>query len=281
MFRIGAHVSMSGGFEKAVDREVEIKGNCGQLFVGSPRGWKVGEVNEESAELFKESCSENDVGPWIVHGTYLINLATPKEELAEKSVVTVQSELDASADLGIPYYTFHPGAHTGEGIEKGLKNIAMRISQLEIPKSVTLLLENTAGKGTTLGKKFVELQTMVEESTYGYNDIGVCLDTCHLFSAGYSFENEMEIDHMVEEIEDTIGIENVRYLHLNDSKHPFGSEKDEHEHIGDGEIGEEPFRSLINHELFREIPMVLETPIDDEKDHSWDIQKIRELRISI
>jgi len=278
MFRIGSHVSTAGGVEKAVDRQVEIKGNCGQLFVGSPRGWKVGEVKKEGADLFKKYCSEKDVGPWIVHGTYLINLATPKEELAEKSVATVQGELDASAELDIPYYTFHPGAHTGEGVEKGLKNIAMRLSQLEIPNSVTLLLENTAGKGTTLGETFAELQTMVEESTYGYDDIGVCLDTCHLFSAGYGFGTDEEISQMIDEIEGTIGIENVRYLHLNDSKHPFGSKKDEHEHIGDGEIGEGPFRTLINHKLFRGLPMVLETPIDEEKDHSWDIQKIRELR---
>ena len=231
MFRIGSHVSTAGGVEKAVDRQVEIKGNCGQLFVGSPRGWKVGEVKKEGADLFKKYCSEKDVGPWIVHGTYLINLATPKEELAEKSVATVQGELDASAELDIPYYTFHPGAHTGEGVEKGLKNIAMRLSQLEIPSSVTLLLENTAGKGTTLGETFAELQTMVEESTYGYDDIGVCLDTCHLFSAGYGFGTDEEISQMIDEIEGTIGIENVRYLHLNDSKHPFGSKKDEHEHI--------------------------------------------------
>ena len=246
MFRIGSHVSTAGGVEKAVDRQVEIKGNCGQLFVGSPRGWKVGEVKKEGADLFKKYCSEKDVGPWIVHGTYLINLATPKEELAEKSVATVQGELDASAELDIPYYTFHPGAHTGEG--------------------------------TTLGETFSELQTMVEESTYGYDDIGVCLDTCHLFSAGYGFGTDEEISQMIDEIEGTIGIENVRYLHLNDSKHPFGSKKDEHEHIGDGEIGEGPFRTLINHKLFRDLPMVLVTPIDEEKDHSWDIQKIRELR---
>ncbi|MCJ7478899.1 MAG: deoxyribonuclease IV [Candidatus Nanohaloarchaeota archaeon QJJ-7] len=277
MFRIGAHVSISGGFPKAVDREKDIGGNCGQLFVGSPRGWKVPGVDGQESEEFRGRFQGEDIRPWIVHGTYLINLATPKDDLGEKSVEAVQQELDASSDLGIPYYVFHPGAHTGAGREKGIENVSERLTRLDIPENITLLLENTAGKGTTVGKSFEELDEMVQKSGHTYEDIGVCLDTCHLYSAGYDFTSEEEIEEMLSEIDDNIGIENVHYLHLNDSKHPLGSEKDEHEHIGEGEIGDEGFRRFINHEKLRDKPMVLETP-EGSKGFRWNIEKARELR---
>lgn len=275
--RIGAHVSISGGFVQAVNREADLGGNCGQIFVGSPRGWAVNEVDSEDASAFIDASAEQDVGPWIVHGTYLINFATPKDDLGERSVETVQAELDASSALDIPYYTFHPGSHTGAGVEQGIENIASRLSQLEIPNNVTLLLENTAGSGTSLGKTFEQLDSMITGASFGYDDIGVCLDSCHLFAGGYDFRTEPGIESMVEAIDDSIGVENVHYLHLNDSKHPFDSEKDEHEHIGEGEIGSEGFRLLINQDEFRELPMALETP-EDEKGYEWNINRIRELR---
>ena len=277
MFRLGAHVSIAGGFSKAVDREVDLGGNCGQIFVGSPRGWAVGEVDAEEASDFIAASDENDVRPWIVHGTYLINLATPKDDLAEKSINTVQAELDAAAALEIPYYVFHPGAHTGAGEDTGVENIGNRLSKLDIPETVTLLLENTAGKGTTLGKSFDQLAGMVDASTYDYGPIGVCLDTCHLFSAGYDFRTKDGIDDMLEAVDAQVGLEHVKYLHLNDSKHPLGSEKDEHEHIGEGEIGEDGFRLFVNDERLRDKPMVLETP-ENGKDFEWNIDKVRELR---
>lgn len=277
MFRLGAHVSISGGFPKAVDREVDLGGNCGQIFVGSPRGWAVGEVDAEEADAFQAASADQDVGPWIVHGTYLINLGTPKDDLAEKSLTCLQAELDAAAALGIPFYTFHPGAHTGAGVEQGIENVAERLSALDVPDDVTVLLENTAGKGTTLGQTFADLDAMVQGSSYDYGALGACIDTCHLFAAGYDFTSPDAIDDMVAELDDAIGLDNVHYLHLNDSKHPFGSEKDEHEHIGEGEIGAEGFRLFVNHEALRDKPMVLETP-EDEKGFAWNIQRVRELR---
>lgn len=277
MFRIGAHVSISGGFAAAVDRQVEFDGNCGQLFVGSPRGWAVNDVDPEAAEAFQTATDEADVGPWIVHGTYLINLATPKGDLAEKSVDCVQAELDAAAALGIDYYTFHPGSHTGAGEEQGIDNIADRLSALDIPDGVTLLLENTAGKGTTLGTQFADLDAMVQGSDHGYGPLGICLDSCHLYAAGYDFTTDEGIDEMVAELDDAVGLEHVHYLHLNDSKHPLGSEKDEHEHIGEGEIGEAGFERFVNHDALRETPMVLETP-EDGKGYAWNIEKVRSLR---
>lgn len=276
MLRIGAHVSIADGFPEAVDHETALGGNCGQIFVGSPRGWAVAEVDESEAEAFRERTAEADVGPWIVHGTYLINFATPKDDLATKSIECVQAELDATAALEIPYYVFHPGAHTGAGEETGIENVADRLSELDIPDDVTLLLENTAGKGTTVGTRLSDLDEMVGSSTFDYDDVGICLDTCHLFAAGYDFRDGETMDDLVAEIEATVGLENVHYLHLNDSKHPHGSKKDEHEHVGMGEIGDEGFRRFVTHEALREKPMVLETP-EDDRGYAWNIDKVREL----
>ena len=279
MFRIGAHVSIAGGVHNAVDRELDLGGNCGQIFVGSPRGWATNDVDEEDADAFRDASEEHDVGPWIVHGTYLINLATPKDDLAEKSIDAVQAEIDAAAAYGVPYYVFHPGAHTGAGYETGVESVGERLSALEIPDGVTVLLENTAGKGTTVGKRMADLEAMVEASEYGYGEggLGVCLDTCHLYAAGYDFTTDEGMDDLVAEIDDTVGVDHVRYLHLNDSKHPLGSEKDEHEHVGEGEIGEDGFRNFLNHDALRGKPMVLETP-EDGKGYEWNIEKVRELR---
>lgn len=277
MSRIGAHVSISDGYEAAVEREVELGGNCGQIFVGSPRGWAVNDVDETEAAAFQAAATERDVGPWIVHGTYLINLATPKEDLGRKSIDCVQAELEATAALNVPYYVFHPGAHTGAGAETGIANVGDRLSDVEVPDDVTLLLENTAGKGTTVGKRLGELDDMVAASAHEYGDLGVCLDTCHLFAAGYEFADEESMAELVDEIESTFGIEHVQYLHLNDSKHPLGSEKDEHEHVGMGEIGVEGFRQFVNHPVLREKPMVLETP-ENGRGYEWNIDRITELR---
>jgi deoxyribonuclease-4 len=276
MLRVGAHVSISGGVQKAVERQAELGGNCGQIFVGSPRGWAVSEVDPEEADAFADAAAERDVRPWIVHGTYLINFATPKDELAEKSLNCVQAELDACDALDVPYYVFHPGAHTGAGLETGIRNVADRLSALDVPEGTTVLLENTAGKGTTVGTTFENLQAMVEACEYDYGPLGICLDSCHLYAAGYDFTTEEGIEEMVAELDDVIGREHVEYLHLNDSKHPLGSEKDEHEHVGEGEIGEAGFRRLINHEAFRDRPMALETP-EDEKGYAWNVETVRSL----
>jgi deoxyribonuclease-4 len=278
MFRLGAHVSISGGIQKAVDRELAIGGNAGQIFVGSPRGWAVSDVDPEEAEAFRTRCEAEDVAPWIVHGTYLVNLATPKEDLAEKSLDTVQAELDACDELGIPYYVFHPGSHTGAGRETAVEHIGERLSELDIPDGVTLLLENTAGQGTSMGKTFAELDAMVEHSTYGYGRLGVCLDSCHLYAAGYDFTTDEGMARLVSALDEEIGIENVHYLHLNDSKHPLGSEKDEHEHVGEGEIGTDGFALFVNHDALRDLPMVLETPEDDERGFAWNVEAVRSLR---
>jgi deoxyribonuclease-4 len=276
MVTIGAHVSISGGFDEAVARQTDLGGTVGQVFMGSPRGWAVKDVDDGDRAAFQDAVADAGMGPWIVHGTYLINFATPKDDLAEKSLATVQAELDACSTLGIPYYVFHPGAHTGAGADAGVANVADRLSELDVPGDTTLLLENTAGKGTTVGKRFEELDEMVARSSHSYDDVGICLDTCHLHAAGHDFSTPAATDDLVAELDAVIGLENVEYLHLNDSKHPLGSEKDEHEHVGEGEIGDEGFRNFVTHDAFRDLPMVLETPADG-KGYAWNIEKVRSL----
>ena len=139
---------------------------------------------------------------------------------------TVQAELNACATLGIPYYVFHSVSHTGAGYDTGVENVASRLSELDIPSGTTLLLGNTAGKGTTVGKSIADLDDMIWLSDYTYSDIGVCLDSCHLYAAGYDLSTDEGAKRLVTEIADTVGVENIEYLHLNDSKHPLGSEKD-------------------------------------------------------
>ncbi|MFB6309592.1 MAG: deoxyribonuclease IV [Salinirussus sp.] len=278
MFRLGAHVSISGGVANAVEEQVDLGGTCGQIFVGSPRTWSVSDIDPSDGEEFQAASSEADVNPWIVHGTYLINFATPKDDLADKSVTCVQAELENAASLGIPYYVFHPGSHTGAGVETGIENIGERLSRLDIPEETMVLLENTAGRGTTLGKNMDQLAKMIEVSEYGTDDLGICLDSCHLWAAGHDFSTDEDMDSLIETIEASVGLENLHYLHLNDSKHPFGSEKDEHAHIGEGEIGDAPFETLINHEATRDLPMVLETPVDDGRGYAWNVEKVRSLR---
>ncbi|MFB6190982.1 MAG: deoxyribonuclease IV [Candidatus Nanohaloarchaea archaeon] len=276
-FRIGAHVSISGGVEKAVERQEEIGGNCGQIFAGSPRTWSVSGYSEEDGESFQELREEKDQEPYVIHSTYLVNLATPKDELFEKSLDCLQAELDAAGTLGVEYVVFHPGAHTGSGRENGIERIAEGIDELDIPGNVTLLLENTAGKGTTLGRSFGELRQMIELADTPDEKIGVCIDTCHAHAAGYDLCSGEGFEDMLQEIKEDLGLETVKVVHLNDSKDPKGSEKDNHQHIGRGEIGDEGFRNVVNSEL-AEKPMILETPVTEDRGYAENLERIKELR---
>ena len=276
-FRAGAHVSISGGVEKAIERQDELGGNTGQIFAGSPRTWSVSEYSSEEGETFREAMQEHDQKPYTIHSTYLVNLATPKDDLFEKSLNCLQAELEAASTLGVKYVVFHPGAHTGSGRENGIERIAEGIDELDIPEDVTLLLENTAGKGTTLGKTFGELRQMIEKAETDDADIGVCLDTCHAHAAGYELSEEEGFQDMLQEIREDLGMENIKVVHLNDSKDGKGSEKDNHEHIGQGNIGDEGFRNVVN-SVLAERPMVLETPTSGDRGYAENLERILELR---
>jgi deoxyribonuclease-4 len=273
--QVGAHVSVAGGVEKAVDRELDVGGNCGQIFTTSPQVWRDPNLEDEEAEQFRAASSEAGVGPWVIHASYLVNLATPKADLQEKSVASMQAELDAADRLGIEYVNVHLGAHTGAGVQQGLDNAASVLDDLDVPDGVTVLVESDAGSGTKLGDEFDHLAAVLDRSS---QELEVCLDTAHVFAAGYDLSTPDAVDETLTEFDDVVGVENLAYVHLNDSKHACGTNKDEHAHVGEGEIGVDGMSAFLNHEAIRGVPLVLETPEEDGKDFAWNIERTRELR---
>ncbi|MFW5917455.1 MAG: deoxyribonuclease IV [Halorubrum sp.] len=275
MLKIGAHVSIAGGVDNAVERQVEIDGNCGQVFTHSPQVWDHGTIEDDEAAQFREETEEELAGPWVIHSSYLVNLSTPKEGLREKSRDSMQQEVDAADRLGIEYVNVHLGAHTGAGVEGGIENAANVIDSLDVPDDVTVLVESDAGSGTKLGGQFEHLATVIDETD---EEIGVCLDTAHMFAAGYDLSTPAAVDETVEEFDDVVGNEYLHCIHLNDSKHECGTNKDEHAHIGDGNIGDDGMARIVNHPAWRDQPFVLETPTEDGRSYAWNVDHVRELR---
>lgn len=272
---IGAHVSIRGGFTKAFDEFREINGTCGQIFTHSPRTWRFPDIDEEEAAKFKEIYKTREIWPILIHESYLTNLATPKKDIYEKSMETMKKEVNAATIMGIEYIKIHPGSHLGQGEQKGLNQIAESLSEMEpIINDVVILLETTAGKGTDLGYTFEQLQYLRETTTI---ETGICLDTCHVYAAGYDIGTPEGLDKTLEELNSTIKLAQVKAVQLNDSKHPFNSRKDEHAHIGLGEIGEEGFKVFLNHPKIRDLPLILETPADSLRGHKENIEAVKAL----
>ena len=273
--RVGAHESIAGGVANAVDRQLDDGGNYGQIFTHSPQVWQEPNIDTDDAAAFRERSADHDVGPWVVHSSYLVNLCTPKDDLRAKSIDSMQQEVDAAATLDIPYVNVHLGAHTGAGVDQGLDNAVSALDELDIPKEVTVLVESDAGSGTKLGGDFAHLGYVLNEST---QDLEVCLDTAHAFAAGYDLSTPAGVDETFAELDTEVGIENLAYVHLNDSKHACGTNKDEHAHIGEGEIGEAGMTAFLNHPSVEEVPLVVETPTEGGKGFAWNIQRARDLR---
>jgi deoxyribonuclease-4 len=272
---IGAHVSVAGGVDNAVGRQLDVGGNCGQIFTTSPQVWQTPEIDDEEAERFREETTESLEGPWLIHAAYLVNLATPKEDLRAKSIESMQAEVDAAARLGIDYVNVHLGAHTGAGVEQGLDNAASALDELDVPEGVQVLVESDAGSGTKLGGQFDHLAAVLDRSE---QDLGVCLDTAHAFAAGYDLSTPEAVEETVAAFDDVVGLENLEAIHLNDSKHECGTNKDEHAHVGEGLIGVDGMETILTHSELERVPFVLETPEEDGKDFTWNVERSRELR---
>ncbi|WP_049971481.1 deoxyribonuclease IV [Haladaptatus cibarius] len=286
--RVGAHVSISSSkvssdeskpphdnIANAVCRQETFGGNCGQIFTTSPQVWKDPDISEEEAELFKRETEEKLDGPWVIHSSYLVNLCTPKDDLREKAIDSMQKEVDAADKLGVEYVNVHLGAHTGAGVEGGLENAASALDELDIPDGVTVLIESDAGSGTKLGGDFEHLAEVLSASE---QDLDVCIDTAHAFAAGYDLSTRDGVEETIEEFDDVVGLEHLQCIHLNDSKHECGTNKDEHAHIGKGLIGDEGMKTLINHPELEDVPLVLETPTENGKGFAWNIERVKELR---
>lgn len=274
MLKIGAHVSISGGIHKSLEREIEVGGNCGQIFTHSPRGWSFDLPSDETVEKFREKYEEKVVDPMVIHESYLPNLATPKSNLYEKSLKATMREVEVAKKLGLEYINIHPGTHTGLGENKGVQKIIESLDQLETGGEVTVLLETTSGSGTTLGYAFEQISEIIEKTSI---ETGVTLDTCHSYAAGYDLATKEGLDEVLEEFDKKIGLDYLRVVHLNDSMHELGSRKDRHEHIGLGEIGEEGMRNIINDNRLTGLPFILETPSDSRRGDEDNIEKVKQL----
>jgi deoxyribonuclease-4 len=272
---VGAHVSVAGGVDNAVERQLDIDGNCGQIFTTSPQVWQQPDIEDDEADRFRSESADAALGPWVIHSAYLVNLATPKEDLREKSVASMQAEVDAAARLGIEYVNVHLGAHTGAGVEQGLDNAASVLDELEVPEDVTVLIESDAGSGTKLGDEFEHLRAVLDRSE---QDLEVCLDTAHAFAAGYDLSSPAAVEETLSEFDEVVGAENLACVHLNDSKHGCGTNKDEHAHIGEGKIGADGMAAFVNHDVVSDVPLVLETPTEDGRGFAWNVERVRELR---
>ncbi|NPB07354.1 MAG: deoxyribonuclease IV [Aquificae bacterium] len=276
MALFGLHVSSAGSILNTFGRAEEAGGEVFQFFLRSPRVWNWKGVREEEKEAFRRKLREVG-GPVVVHSPYLLNLASPKRELRERSIKVMLEEIAFCDEVGIHFYNFHPGTATGISEKEGLRNIIGSLEELFSlyePKFTTVLLENTAGEKGDLGKNFHELKEIID-ALPGVR-LGVCLDTCHAFAYGYEINTEKGFSDFRKEVERTVGLERIKIIHANDSKFPLGSRRDRHEHIGKGYIGEEGFRLLLSDEYFSRLPYYLETPKENGMDKK-NLRKLKEL----
>ncbi len=277
---LGAHVSVAGGFVEGVRRGTGLACDALQIFVKSPSQWQSKPLLPEDATAFRSAHAASAIGPVIAHAAYLINLAAPDPQILAKSRAALADELRRCAALGVPALVVHPGAHMGAGEDAGLAAIARSLDAVhdEVGSCPTrILLEITAGQGTVLGSRLRHLAAIRAQAA-SRERLGICLDTCHAFAAGYAIDSAAGWDDFLAELDAEIGFELVGSVHLNDSVGALGSRKDRHANIGEGCLGVEPFRRLPAEPRLRHAPMILETPFgDDELGHARDLAALRRL----
>jgi deoxyribonuclease-4 len=277
MVKVGVHISIAGSLDRSVDRAKDAGCDVFQMFSRNPRGWGFAPLSEDVRNAFLVKIQSSRIIP-VVHMPYLPNLASPKHDIYEKSVAALSAELDRCAGLDIPYLVTHLGHHLGDGLAGGRARVVRAVNTaLEASdNNVILLLENTAGEKNSLGSSFEHIRGIMDGVEKNQR-IGVCLDTCHAFAAGYELRTETGISQTLAQFEENIGIEYLRIIHLNDSKGDLGSSLDRHEHIGMGFIGEDGFRHILHNPVLSMLPLICETPRDDRRDDTGNIAKVREL----
>lgn len=275
MFTIGAHVSIAKGFKKAAQISVDIGANTFQFFSRNPRGGNAKEFNEKDMVAFHDIREKNNFGKLLAHAPYTMNLAAANEDTYEFAKMVIKEDVKRMDSIGVEYICFHPGSHVGSGVEEGTRKIIEGLNQaITGDENITVLLETMSGKGTEIGRSFEELKAIIDGVEHNER-IGVCMDTCHIFSAGYDIVNDL--DGVLDEFDRIIGLDRLKTIHLNDSMMPFGKNKDRHAGIGEGEIGMKALLEVVNHPKLREIPFFLETPYDDEG-HGREIAMLKENR---
>ena len=278
LLKLGAHMSIAGGVSYAPERAASVYSNAVQVFTKNNRQWKGPPLSAEDVARWQEQMPHHKIGDAVSHASYLINLASPKPELWEKSLLAHQDELQRAHAYAIPHVVLHPGAHTGSGAEGGIARIATALNRIhaatpECTDTMTLL-ELMAGQGTTIGGSITELAQVIDQVD-DRSRVGICVDTCHAFAAGYDLRTQAGYEAMLEELDRTLGLAVVKCWHFNDSKGGLGSHLDRHVAIGEGEIGVEGFRLVLNDSRWAGIPMLLETPKEDDlKEDLMNLQRL-------
>ncbi len=273
MLYIGCHLSSSKGNVQMVKTAQKIGANTFAFFTRNPRGSKAKPMDLQDCETAVQLLKELEFGTLVAHGSYTMNLCTADPEARQFAADILKEDLERMAELPGQYYNFHPGSHVGQGIEVGIDQIASALkAALEPGYPVTVLLEAMAGKGSEVGGRFEELRQIID--AVGSDQVGVCLDTCHIWDGGYDIVNDL--DGVLQEFDRIVGLHRLKALHLNDSKNPCASHKDRHECIGQGYLGAKTFAEIVNHPLLRDKPMILETP-NELPGYAAEIEMLRKL----
>ena len=277
----GAHLSIAGGVQHAIEAALRLRLDTVQVFVKNQRQWRAPPLKDDDVTRWHELARTPGFGPTVAHATYLINLASADEALRRKSCAAFAEELRRCDTLGIPYLVVHPGAAGEAHVSAALRRVARSLDDV-LPRhgdlTVMPLLETTAGQGTALGRRFEELGEILAQ-VHAPQRVGVCIDTCHVFAAGYDLRDPEAYAAMVASATASVGLERVRCWHFNDSVGELGSRRDRHAHIGHGCIGMAGFRRVLADKRFRGVPMILETPKgEDERGRDWDKVNVRRLR---
>ncbi|MEK6643696.1 MAG: deoxyribonuclease IV [Planctomycetota bacterium] len=260
--RFGSHLSVAGGLHLAFDTAVAVGCDCLAIFVKNQRQWKAPPLTQECIRLFRDAQVRTGIQPVIAHASYLLNLASPTSSGREQSIRALIDELQRCEALGVPSLVIHPGAHMGEGDDAGIARIAASLD--EVHRATTgitaqVLLESTAGQGTAIGHEISHLGRILE-SVKTPDRLGICIDTCHLFAAGYDLRRKEKYDATIDELAKCVGLHRIKCIHTNDSKTPCGSRVDRHENIGKGKMGNAAFVNLVNDPRLATVPRILETP---------------------
>lgn len=260
---LGAHMSIEGGFGESLIRGKNIGCDTIQVFVKNNIQWKARDIENFEIQEFLFNKRETKIDPVIAHSSYLINLASSNKRIRNLSIKSFREELKTAKELKIPYFIFHPGYHKGAGLKKGIQLIAKALNQIisKDNSKIIILLETTSGQGSSIGYRFEQLADIINKVNKKKR-IGVCFDTCHIFSAGYEIRNRKDYEKTFKEFEKNIGIKRLKVFHFNDSKGDLGSKIDRHQHIGEGYLGLKPFKFILNDKRFQNIPMIIETPKD-------------------
>jgi len=276
--RFGFHISIAGGFSKVAERAHARGCETIQFFSRNPRGWNYSPLNEKEVEQFRSSMRSSAFSPIFLHMPYLPNIAAAKSKFYKGSIDSIATDLQRAEQLGAQSLIIHIGHRMESSEEEAIENVSQGINQAfeKVRNGVMLLMENTAGQGTEIGYHFDQIKKIIEK-VHNHQRMGVCLDTAHSFEAGYDLSNRAGIETTFDDFDRTIGLERLHLLHLNDSKTPLGSRKDRHWHIGEGYIGLEGFRHLVNHPSLSHLPGIMETPRKDTVEDLRNMKVIRSL----